>query len=120
MPDRPDRPLTFEEAAAVQDPDRIARLTNGESYEDRSVKDTGRREVIVHEECQGNGDWWVEYFDDDGGCYVTIFSGPEREARARDYFHALKSKRLNTIRALMHTSPARNARGVVRRKPRKK
>jgi hypothetical protein len=98
MPDRRDRSLTFEEAVAVQDPGRIARLTNGESYEDRSVKDRGMQEVMVHEECKGNGDWWVEYFDDDGGCYVTIFSGPECEARARDYFHALKSRRLKTRR----------------------
>ena len=30
MADRPDRPLTFEEAVAVQDPARIARLENGE------------------------------------------------------------------------------------------
>jgi hypothetical protein len=76
---------------------RIARMNNGERYEDRSVK-SGLREVAVHEECKGNGDWWVEYFDDDGGCYVTIFSGPECEARARDYFHALKSRRLKTRR----------------------
>jgi len=97
MADRPDRPLTFEEAVAVQDPARIARLENGESFKDRSLSDF-YSEVIVHEDCEGNGDWIVDYFDDDGGCYVTIFAGPECEKRARDYFHALKSKRLRTIR----------------------
>lgn len=33
-------------------------------------------------------EWRVEYFDADGGCYVTIFSGPEAEQRARGY-HAM-------------------------------
>jgi hypothetical protein len=68
----------------------------------------------------GNGDWWVEYFDDDGGCYVTILSGPECEARARDYFHALKSKRLKTIRAVMRIGPTQKPKAVARRKARKK
>jgi hypothetical protein len=31
------------------------------------------------------GDWRVEAFDDDGRCYVTIFSGPEAEERAEEY-----------------------------------
>jgi hypothetical protein len=33
--------------------------------------------------------WRVEYFDDDGGCYVAIFGGPAAERRARDYYEAL-------------------------------
>ena len=33
--------------------------------------------------------WRVEYFDDDGGCYVAIFAGPAAEQRARDYYKAL-------------------------------
>jgi hypothetical protein len=41
----------------------------------------------------------VEYFDNDGGCYVTIFAGPEAAQRARAYFQALKGKSLKTIRA---------------------
>ena len=67
------------------------------SFKDRSVSDF-YSEVIVHEDCEGRPEWIVDYFDDDGGCYVTIFAGPECEKRARDYFHALKSKRLTTIR----------------------
>jgi hypothetical protein len=40
------------------------------------------------------GEWRVEYFDDDGGCYVAIFADPAAERRARDYFASLKSGRL--------------------------
>ena len=32
------------------------------------------------------GDWRVEYEDDDGGCYVAVFTGPGAEQRARDYY----------------------------------
>jgi hypothetical protein len=41
--------------------------------------------------------WRVEYFDNDGGCYVTIFAGPEPERRARDYFRAMKAGPLKII-----------------------
>ena len=37
------------------------------------------------------GEWRVEYFDDDGGCYVAIFAGPAAEQRARDYRDALSA-----------------------------
>ena len=30
----------------------------------------------------------LQYFDDDGGCYVTVFAGPKAEWRARDYLQA--------------------------------
>ena len=36
-------------------------------------------------------DWRVEYFDEDGGCYVTIFAGPLAEQRAKAYRAALTS-----------------------------
>jgi hypothetical protein len=39
-----------------------------------------------------------EYSDDDGGCYVTLFAGPEAERRARDYFSALRTGRVKIIR----------------------
>jgi hypothetical protein len=41
-----------------------------------------------------SGQWRVEYFDDDGGCYVAIFAGPAAEQRARDYGGALRNGRL--------------------------
>jgi hypothetical protein len=31
------------------------------------------------------GDWRVEGTDEDGGCYVTIFAGPEAKQRALEY-----------------------------------
>jgi hypothetical protein len=34
--------------------------------------------------------WRVEYFDDDGGCYVTAFAGPTPSKGSADYFHSLK------------------------------
>jgi hypothetical protein len=39
-----------------------------------------------------------KYFDDDGGCYVTIFSGPMAYERARAYYGALKNRTLAIIR----------------------
>ncbi len=110
MADRPDRPLTFEEAVAVQDPARIARLENGESFKDRSLSDF-YSEVIVHEDCEGNGDWIVDYFDDDGGCYVTIFAGPECEKRSRP-----RSDARNTGTRNMRNQGDRKRRKAARRR----
>ena len=39
-------------------------------------------EIKVFEDQIVSGEWRVEYFDDDGGCYVAIFAGPAAE-RAR-------------------------------------
>jgi len=83
---------------ATENRARRARLNNGERYTDPRVAGKLEAEVSVHEECMGNGDWWVEYQDDDGGCYVTIFSGPMAELRARGYYQALKARRIKTIR----------------------
>lgn len=46
--------------------------------------------------------WRVEYFDNDGGCYVTLFMGPAAERRARDYAVMLVSG----SRRLYEPSPA--------------
>jgi len=53
----------------------------------------------VFEDKREPGDWRVEYHDDDGGCYVTIFSGPAAEKRARPYGDALKSRALELFDA---------------------
>jgi hypothetical protein len=55
-----------------------------------------QRELCVHEDRYGTGEWHVSYYDDDGGCYVTVFGGPEAEWRAREYFGALKTGQLRT------------------------
>jgi hypothetical protein len=74
-------------------------MENGESFEDVTVSDPFHREVFVHEDRYGTGEWRVEYFDAEGGCYVTVFAGPKAEKRARDYFEALRFGRLRTVRA---------------------
>ena len=94
---RSPRPRTFEEVVAAQDPTEMARLERGEHFTDPSVS-AFHGEVSVNEDRHGSGDWRVEYFDDDGGSYVTIFAGPASERRARDYFASLKSGRLKIQR----------------------
>jgi hypothetical protein len=57
----------------------------------------GMDTIAVFEDRREAGDWRVEYFDDDGGCYVTVFAGPEAERRAREYADALKAGVLKPI-----------------------
>jgi hypothetical protein len=97
MPMRNAKPRTFKEVVAEQDPTEMARLARGDRFVDPSVN-AFHGEVSVNEDRTGTGDWRVEYFDDDGGCYVTIFAGPAAESRARDYFTSLKSGRLSIRR----------------------
>jgi hypothetical protein len=52
-------------------------------------------EIEVFEDRIISGQWRVEYFDGDGGCYVAIFTGPAAEQRARDYGDALTTRRLS-------------------------
>jgi hypothetical protein len=106
-----DRPRTFEEVCAATDPEEIARLERGERYDDPAVADPHQREGCVHEYRYGNGEWHVSYFDGDGGCYVTAFAGPEAEWRAREYFGALKTGQLRTIREMMVPRGTVNATG---------
>ena len=51
-------------------------------------------EIQVFENRTVPGQWRVDYFDDDGGCYVAIFAGPAAERRARDYGDAFTTGRL--------------------------
>ena len=54
-------------------------------------------EIKVFEDRIVSGQWRVEYFDDDGGCYVAIFAGPAAEQRARDYRDALGARLLAPV-----------------------
>src|SRR6478736_9903151 len=99
------RPRTFKEVVAAKDPAEMARLERGDRFVDPSVN-AFHGEVWVNEDRFGTGEWRVEYFDDDGGCYVTIFAGPAAERRARDYFNSLKSGRLSIKREPPRSSPA--------------
>jgi hypothetical protein len=75
----------------------MARRERGDCFVDPSVN-FFHEEVSVNEDRSRTGEWRVEYFDDDGGCYVAIFAGPAAERRARDYFTSLKSGRLSIQR----------------------
>jgi hypothetical protein len=50
-------------------------------------------EAVLFEDHQ-DFSWRVEYFDEEGGRYVTIFAGPAAEPRARAYRNALKTGQL--------------------------
>ena len=39
----------------------------------------------VFEDCEHPGEWRVEWFDDDGGCELRIFSGAHARAQALRY-----------------------------------
>jgi hypothetical protein len=75
----PDRPRTLEEVRAAQSPSEKARWANAASFKDESIKDAGHAAVWVIQDANHPDNWRVEYQDDDGGCYVTIFSGAAAE-----------------------------------------
>jgi hypothetical protein len=52
-------------------------------------------DIQVFKDRTGLDEWRVEYFDAEGGCFVTIFSGPTAEERARAYERALAERQLN-------------------------
>ena len=95
----PDKPRSFKEVSTAQTPAERERLASAEAFKDVLVRNSFQQDVTVIEDRDGTGEWRVEYFDDDGACYVTVFAGPQAERRARDYFEALKFGRLRTIRA---------------------
>src|SRR3954453_10497370 len=106
------RPRKFKHVVAAQDPTEMAR---GVLFVDPSVNHF-HREVSLNEDRNGTGEWRVEYFDDDGGCYVTIFAGPAAARRAHDYFTSLKPGRLSIQRDPFHGSRSRmpdNPRGTI-------
>ena len=95
----PDKPRSFKEVSAAQTPAERERLASAEAFKDVLARNPFQQDVTVIEDRDGTGEWRVEYFDDDGACYVTVFAGPQAERRARDYFDALKFGRLRTVRA---------------------
>src|SRR4051812_50216189 len=83
------RPRTFKEVVAAQDLTEIARLERGDHFVDPSVN-AFHGEVSVNEDRYGTGEGRVEYFDDDGGRYLTLLAVPAAARRARRYFISLK------------------------------
>jgi hypothetical protein len=78
--------------------------------------DEAPRDLALSEDRAIPGEWLVEYFDDDGADYVTIFTDQEAEARARDYRDPLKEGRLGT--RIADAKVARSEQGQVIRFPR--
>ena len=76
----------------------MSKVGRGERFVDPTINSFDA-EVSVNEDRDGSDERRVEDFDKHGGCYVTIFAGPEAALRARAYFQALKGKSLKTIRA---------------------
>jgi hypothetical protein len=74
-------PRTFDEMAAAEDPSERVRMENGETFDDATVSNPFHREVSVHEDRYGRGEWRVEYFDADGSCCVTVFADPRADAK---------------------------------------
>ena len=89
-----DRPRPFDEVVAAE----RERFDRAKNYRDRAVEHDFHADVWLVSDRHEKGVWRVEYQDDDGGCYVTIFTGPASEKRARDYFASLKSGRLEILR----------------------
>ena len=52
-------------------------------------------EITICADRFGRPEWRVEYQDDEGSCYVTIFAGLDAERRARDYHAALEAGTLH-------------------------
>ncbi len=48
------------------------------------------RDLALAADLEFEGAWRVEYFDSDGACYITIFTGQEPEPRARDYYDTIE------------------------------
>jgi hypothetical protein len=76
--------------------------------------DEPARDLALVEDEVIPGEWRVEYFDDDGDDYVTIFVGQEAEARARDYRDAIKEGRLGTRIADPRTAASQKTARVLR------
>jgi hypothetical protein len=85
------REPTFEEIVAGDDPVAQASIEVIEAFTADQV------EVHLIEDRGETLEWGAEYFDGAGGGYVTIFAGQRAEQRARAYFLALKSGRLEII-----------------------
>jgi hypothetical protein len=66
---------------------RIVKAVEWQMAKENLKLDAGEIKVFADRETEGA--WRVEFFDDDGGCYVTVFSGPHAEKRARAYGWAL-------------------------------
>jgi hypothetical protein len=54
-------------------------------------------EILIFQDPTEPGTWRVEFFDYNGECYLTRFSGPTAERRARDYVLALHDRTIQPL-----------------------
>jgi hypothetical protein len=104
-----DKPRTFEEVAAAEDPTVRERMERAELYRDPAVKNDFHAAVVLHEDRKGNGEWLVSYQDDDGAIYLNVFSGPEAEEAGHTVGTAVEARagfldRPTTVVLIMSTS----------------
>jgi hypothetical protein len=88
-----DKPRTFKEVVAAESPADRVRWERAGHYKDPSAEDDFNAGVWVIEKLEGDG-WVVAHQNDDGAMFMAIFEGYAPEARARDYFEALKDGKL--------------------------
>lgn len=55
---------------------------------------TQPRNLMLAEDMEHPDLWRVEWFDNGGRAYITVFAGPSAGERARDYHDAIKDRRL--------------------------
>ncbi len=69
-------------------------------------------EILIFQDPADAGTWRVEYFDHKSDCYLTRFSGPAAERRARDYVLALSDGMIGRCELVSRT----NRRSPLRRR----
>ena len=74
------------------------RIERAEIYNDPAVENDFHGDVILHEDLARQRRMARRISGRRWGCYMTIFAGPKAERRARDYFNALKTGALKTVR----------------------
>src|SRR2546430_12861487 len=77
---RPDR-TPFESISRSRRSQRAGAYGERRTFDDATVSNPFHREVSVHEDRYGRGEWRGEYFDAGGSCFGTVLSGPRAHAK---------------------------------------
>src|SRR2546430_17316169 len=72
---RPDR-TPFESISRSRRSQRAGAYGERRTFDNATVSNPFHREVSVHEDRYGRGEWRVKDFDAGGRCWVTVFAGP--------------------------------------------
>jgi len=63
--DMADKPRSFDELVAAEDPAARERRERGDTFKDAGVENDFHADVNVQEDREHPGEWLVEYFDED-------------------------------------------------------